>query len=172
MLAKRTSGSTRLLYSHNPDEAREQPIGGLPMEKVATITWHDVLLFLHSSRLPKEQFKRDGMFALFRILLDQRRPSRHVDVAKAKSLPVLEIRCGEAKDRRDPLAEAMTSFLSSNPDNIRGLEHHIKGLRVEISQYQDDQSQRDRIRPATIAGLARLDDSHGCQKPYPARVRK
>ncbi len=158
--------------SHNPDEAREQPIGGLPMEKVATITWHDVLLFLHSSRLPKEQFKRDGMFALFRILLDQRRPSRHVDVAKAKSLPVLEIRCGEAKDRRDPLAEAMTSFLSSNPDNIRGLEHHIKGLRVEMSQYQDDQSQRDRVRPATIAGLARLDDSHGCQKPYPARVRR
>ena len=45
--------------SHNPDEAREQPIGGLPMEKVATITWHDVLLFLHSSRLRKDQFKRE-----------------------------------------------------------------------------------------------------------------
>lgn len=41
-----------------------------------------------------------------------------------------------------------------------------------MSRYQDDQSQRDRVRPATIAGLARLDDSHGCQKPYPARIRK
>ncbi|KAI4269176.1 MAG: hypothetical protein L6R38_007563 [Xanthoria sp. 2 TBL-2021] len=158
--------------SHNPDKASERLHGEFAMEKVATIAWHDVLLFLHSSALPKEQYIRDGMFALFRILLDQKCPLHHLDVAKAKSLPILEVRSGPSNAKHDPLAKAMTSFLSSNPDNVRGLEHYLKGLRVEVSQSQVNKSQRDKVKTDTIAGLARLDDSHNCQKPFPARVGK
>lgn len=158
--------------SRNPAEASEKPIGDFTMKKVATIKWHDVLLFLHSSALPKEQDNRDGIFALFRILFDQKRPIGHLDVAKTTSAPVLEIRSGTLKARHGSLVEAMTAFLLSNPDNIQGLEHYIKGLRVEVSQPRANKSQRDTIKPDTIAGLAQVTDSHSCQKPFPARVVK
>ncbi|KAI4271923.1 MAG: hypothetical protein LQ337_005652 [Flavoplaca oasis] len=66
----------------------------------------------------------------------------------------------------------MHSVMKADPDNMQGLEHYIKGLRIGTEQFQDIQPPKDTAKMNTITGLARPDDSRNSQRPYPARVQK
>ncbi|KAL8994258.1 MAG: hypothetical protein Q9169_005727 [Polycauliona sp. 2 TL-2023] len=154
-------GAALIFHSHKDNEGNTELIN---MQKETTFTWLDILHFLHSSKLPEDQDKKKGMFRFLWILINQKGPERRPDIAKAKSLPVLEIESGPRRLGETSLAKTMESFLSTGAHDLRSLEQHIKGLRVEVFQ--------SRGKTSVITGLARQDDSHGRQQPLAAKVNK
>ncbi|KAL8837156.1 MAG: hypothetical protein Q9176_005899 [Flavoplaca citrina] len=153
-------------------EASKKLICKPSMEKIATISWYDVLQFLHLANSPKEQYCKEGILGFFKTLLSQKRPSDHLDAAEATSSPILEIRSGNEGIRKSFLAARMLSFVKADPGNIQGLEHYIKGLRIGMEQFQDIQPPEDTAKVNTITCLARPDDSRNSQRPYPTRAQR
>ncbi|KAL8642608.1 MAG: hypothetical protein Q9226_008487 [Calogaya cf. arnoldii] len=158
--------------SHVATEASEKPSCKLSMEKVTIITWHDVLDFLHCGVIQNDsQDREDGLLGLLKTLLNQACSSNIIKTEKIPLQPTLEIRSEHHQARQHHLAELMRKFQSANPDDLQALDHYVKGLRVEYKERQDNKPQKQMSKP-TIAGLARLEDCRGSNKPFPARVGK
>ncbi|KAL8847942.1 MAG: hypothetical protein Q9221_007007 [Calogaya cf. arnoldii] len=158
--------------SHVPTEASKKPSCKIPMNKVVVITWHDVLDFLHCGKMPNDsQDGKDGMLGLLQTFLNQACSSNIIKTDNIRLQPILEIRSEHHQARQHHLAEMMKKFQAANPHDLQALEHYVKGLRVEYKERQDNKPQKEMSKPK-IAGLARLEDCRGSNKPFPARVGK
>ena len=148
------------------------------LEEFATVRWRDALRFLHSGELPTKPDEKDGVLSIFRVLLNQRRSLENPDIATARSVTALEFRSNNfgltesPPAKRQQLAVVMEKFLSVDPDNLRGLETYLKGLRVQVCQKQDEDPGSNSCKEKTITSLARPDDGHESKVSSPPRVVK
>ncbi|KAL8783067.1 MAG: hypothetical protein Q9213_004879 [Squamulea squamosa] len=103
------------------------------VEKVATVLMKCELVFLQFAALPESQNARDAMLVFFKILLSPQYLLNSLQLVKAKSLPILEIRFGYTNVTEQSLEAVMEPFWMADSENMKGLEYCVKGLRVQMS---------------------------------------
>jgi len=144
------------------------------------VQWCHILQFLHSTESSNEQHYKNVLLNVVDVVVGQWRSSRGPWTTKAMSLPLFEVEGKAAKaiegsatkDGKQSVATVIQKYLSCNAGNLHGLEHYLKGLRIQVTQPRM-QNPSDKLQlQKTIVGLARPDDSHGSGVSSPPRVTK
>ncbi len=144
------------------------------------VQWRHILQFLHSTESSNEQHYKNVLLNVVDVVVGQWRSSRGLWTTKAMSLPLFEIQGKAAKaiegsatkNGKQSVAAVIQKYLSCNAGNLHGLEHYLKGLRIQVTQPRM-QSPSDKLQlQKTIVGLARPDDGHGSGVSSPPRVTK
>jgi len=94
------------------------------------------------------------------------------------SLPLFEIQSKAVKsiegsvpeDGKQDVATVMQEYLSCHAGNLHGLEHYLKGLRIQVPLPRMQGSSSTPQIPKTVVGLARPDDGRGSNVSSPPRV--
>ena len=144
------------------------------------VKWSHILQFLHSTEsLNKQQYK-NVLLKVVDVVVGQWRSSRGPWTTKAMSLPLFEVQ-GKAvkaiegsatKNRKQSVATVMQKYLSCNAENLHGLEHYLKGLRIQVILPRMQSPSNKAQLQKTIVGLARPDDGHGSSLSWPPQVTK
>ncbi|KAL8745099.1 MAG: hypothetical protein Q9184_007916, partial [Pyrenodesmia sp. 2 TL-2023] len=161
-----------IVFSDSSDDGSspQEADCGFKLTKLATVSWGNVLMALHTATLPKAPEEREGVLSFLQALLSQKHGSSDVAIPKAKLSPVLTIYGGRFESKKS-LASLMRNFLSSDDGNYRGLETYVKGLRISVQPTQKkDQASRSN-EEKTIAGLARPHDGRRSKGSFPPRVK-
>jgi len=142
------------------------------------VQWKHILKFLHSSEIPKDQEYKNVLLNIVNVVSGQWRSSKGPWTTKAMSLPLFEVQRkavkaiegSAAKDDKRTVATVMQEYLSCNAGNLHGLEHYLKGLRIQVTRPRmQGPSNKSQVQKK-IVGLARPDDGHGSGVSSPLRV--
>lgn len=148
--------------------------GRLQLEKRQVIQWRDVLEFLHSAK--QSDPHRETILKLFNAFLRQPRSPSETCTTKAGFAPVLQITANQSGQPEtssksvQTVAGLIKKFLKDDPDNLRGLEAYLKGLRVQVQQRQSTDARACYNGRKTITGLARCEDGFNSKSPFRPEV--
>jgi len=144
------------------------------------VQWCHILQFLHSTESPNEQHYKNVLLNVVDVVVGQWRSSRGPWTTKVMSLPLFEVQGkttkaieGSAtKNGKQSVATVMQNYRSYNAGNLHGLEHYLKGLRIQVTQPRMQSPSNKSQLQKTIVGLARPDDGHRSGVSSPPRVTK
>lgn len=173
-----------ILFSRSkecPDQLGAEKDGvSLATCKFPPVRWRGILELLHSTETSSTKHCKNVLLNIVDVVVGQWRSSRGPWTTKAMSLPLLEIQGKAVKaiegsvteDGKQSVAAVMQKYLSSDAGNYYGLEHYLKGLRIQVIQPRMQSSSNKSQLQKTILGLARPDDGQGSRVASPPRVTK
>ena len=167
-----TDSQNHLVSTSNlPDTlTKECPIGTegalVHLKLIHTVRWSNVLGLLHSANLPKTSQPSEAILNIFKVLLAQARELKKSGNKKEKPFTALEIQ-SYAADQHATQPQPNLAALMGTPDpsHLRSLETYFKGRSVRVGES-------DQARRRTIAGFARLEDTHDSNVSHPPKVAK
>lgn len=173
-----------ILFSRSkdcPDQLGAEKDGvSLATCKFPPVRWWGILELLHSTETSNTKHCKNVLLNIVDVVVGQWRSSRGPWTTKAMSLPLFDIQSKAIKaiegsvneDGKRSVATVMQKYLSVNAGNFHGLEHYLKGLRIQVIQPRTRSPSNKSQLPKTIVGLARPDDGHGSGVSSPPRVTK